>query len=114
VTLTLPDVTIHEEVPGTCNGEECVRLVIEKARELSDWALEYDIGPENYLLKVEGVDYFINSLHLELHRVRIMPLIQPFFFFFFFSSNLFLGLHQDLCGASLATGGMHRRESGAG
>ncbi len=54
------------------SGEDAVREVVDKAREMSAWAVENDIQPENYLLKVEGVDYFINTLHLELHRVRIM------------------------------------------
>jgi hypothetical protein len=49
-----------------------VRDVLDKARAQSQWAADNDIQPENYLLKVEGVDYFISTLHLELHRVRIM------------------------------------------
>jgi hypothetical protein len=68
----LPDLVLHEEMLATMTGEDAVREVLDKARSESAWAAENEIGPEHYLLKVEGVDYFISTLHLELHRVRIM------------------------------------------
>lgn len=79
VSLFLPDVAIHVDVPATMIGDEAIAYVVDVALQQSAVAQESGIRAEDYMLKVEGVDYFVTQTHLELHRVRIMQVCAKTF-----------------------------------
>jgi hypothetical protein len=72
LSLQLPDGIILEEILPTTSGGEAIEQIVFAARESSEWARSSDMLAADYMLKVEGVDYFITQLHLALHRVRIL------------------------------------------
>lgn len=77
--LQLPDGLILEEILPTNTGGEAIEQVLFTAREASEWARNENMVAENYMLKVEGIDYFITQLHLALHRVRILQVCTKTF-----------------------------------
>ncbi len=79
LSLKLPEGLVFEEIAPTTTGGEAIEQLVFAAREQSEWAREADIMADNYMLKVEGLDYFITQLHLALHRVKILQICTKTF-----------------------------------
>ena len=79
LSLTLPDLVVTEEILPTTTGGDAIEQVVFAAREASAWASNNNILATDYMLKVEGVDYFITQLHLALHRVRVLQVCMKTF-----------------------------------
>lgn len=79
LSLATPEGLVCEEIAPTATGGEAIEQMVFSAREQSEWARDADIMADNFMLKVEGLDYFITQLHLALHRVKILQICTKTF-----------------------------------